>query len=197
MRREIARFLAKRGQDDLLLLYYSGHGLLDERGALYLAAHDTEQGFLSLTAIPAAFVTGEMDQCPSRRQILILDCCYSGAFERGAKGSTDIPAATFEGNGVGRIVLTASSSTELAWEETGADGTADTSVFTRHLIEGLETGAADLDDDGHVGVDEDLQGNTCTAGWSRKKSSTPESTQVDIPPRGRRPHPGAPRGVGP
>ncbi len=154
MRREIARFLAKRGQDDLLLLYYSGHGLLDERGALYLAAHDTERGFLSATAIPAAFVTGEMDQCPSRRQILILDCCYSGAFERGAKGSTDIPAATFEGNGVGRIVLTASSSTELAWEETGADDTADTSVFTRHLIEGLETGAADLDDDGHVGVDE-------------------------------------------
>jgi uncharacterized caspase-like protein len=154
IRREIARFLARRGHDDLLLLYFSGHGLLDERGALYLAVKDTEPDFLSATAIPAAFVTGEMDQCHSRRQILILDCCYSGAFERGVKGSSAIPATTFEGNGIGRVVLTATNSAQLAWEETSPSDTAQTSVFTRHLIEGLESGAADLDDDGEVTVDE-------------------------------------------
>ncbi len=157
VRREVARFFAKRTPDDLLLLYFTGHGLLDDRGALHLAVRDTESDFLSATAIPAGFVTAEMDQCRSRRQILILDCCYSGAFERGAKGQSAIPATTFEGNGLGRYVLTASSSTERAWEpaDVVAAGQALTmSVFTRHLIHGLETGEADLDNDGQVTLDE-------------------------------------------
>jgi uncharacterized caspase-like protein len=158
IRREIARFLAKRAHDDLLLLYFTSHGVLDERGTLHLAVQDTELEFLSATAIPAAFLTGEMDRCHSRRQILILDCCYSGAFERGAKGAVAVPATTFEGNGVGRVVLTASDSTESAWEPEASasqDGASATlSVFTRHLIAGLETGDADLDQDGLVTVDE-------------------------------------------
>lgn len=158
IRREIARFLAKRTHDDLLLLYFTSHGLLDERGTLHLAVQDTELEFLSATAIPAAFITGEMDRCHSRRQILILDCCYSGAFERGAKGAVAVPVTTFEGNGVGRIVLTASDCTEPAWEPEASDSQdsapAALSVFTRHLIAGLETGDADLDQDGLVTVDE-------------------------------------------
>jgi uncharacterized caspase-like protein len=154
IRREIARFFANRLRDDLLLLYFSGHGLLDERGALYLAVKDTEPDLLSATAVPAAFVTGEMDRCHSRRQVLILDCCYSGAFERGAKGAAAIPATVFEGNGIGRVVLTASDSTQIAWEDSSIDNQADTSVFTRHLVHGLESGEADLDSDGFVTVDE-------------------------------------------
>ncbi|HNQ93235.1 MAG TPA: caspase family protein [Anaerolineales bacterium] len=41
-RRSIARFFAERKRDDLLLLYFSGHGVRNDMGQLFLAAHDTE-----------------------------------------------------------------------------------------------------------------------------------------------------------
>ncbi|MFY9820826.1 MAG: caspase family protein [Thermoanaerobaculia bacterium] len=153
-RREIARFFSGRSPDDLLLLYFSGHGLRNDRGALYLAVQDTEADLLRGTAVPASFISEEMDDCRSRRQILILDCCYSGAFEHGAKGPAVNPATAFTGNGLGRFVLTASDSTQLAWEDIAATSTGGLSVFTRHLVGGLESGEADLDGDGLISVDE-------------------------------------------
>jgi uncharacterized caspase-like protein len=62
IRRAIAHFFTKKNRDDLLLLYFSGHGVLDDRGRLYLALKDTERDLLSGTAIPAIFVTDEMDR---------------------------------------------------------------------------------------------------------------------------------------
>ncbi|MBI3913202.1 MAG: caspase family protein, partial [Chloroflexi bacterium] len=62
IRRAIARFFAQKTADDLLLLYFSGHGVLDDRGELFLAAKDTERDLISGTAIPAAYITGEMDR---------------------------------------------------------------------------------------------------------------------------------------
>jgi hypothetical protein len=154
VRRAIARFFAQKSRDDTLLLYYSGHGLRDDRGRLFLAAKDTEESLLSGSAIPSSFITEEMDRCRSRRQILILDCCYSGAFEQGAKGGTSVGTAeAFEGNGFGRVVLTATNSTEFAWEGEEADSSAH-SIFSQYLIRGLETGEADRNGDGRITVDE-------------------------------------------
>ena len=78
IRREIARFFSQKKRDDLLLLYFSGHGVLDDRGRLHLAAKDSESDLLSATAIEASFVTDVMDRSFSRRQVLVLDCCHSG-----------------------------------------------------------------------------------------------------------------------
>lgn len=155
IRRALVTFFHKRHPDDLLLLYFSGHGLLDERGQLYLACRDTYRSILRGTAIPAGFVSDDMDQCRSRRQILILDCCNSGAFARGAKGpASAVTQSTFEGNGYGRAVLTASSSTEFAFEGDQVLADTDRSLFTHFLLEGIRTGAADGDRDGVVSLDE-------------------------------------------
>ncbi|MEO5887314.1 MAG: caspase family protein, partial [Anaerolineales bacterium] len=37
VRRIISSFLTNKKPDDLVLLYFSGHGILDDRGRLYLA----------------------------------------------------------------------------------------------------------------------------------------------------------------
>jgi hypothetical protein len=87
----------------------------------------------------------------------VLDCCHSGAFARGAKAAQGVSVGTaeaFEGTGVGRVVLTATDSTQYAWEGDQIIGDAQNSLFTHFLIEGLKTGAADKDDDGVVTVDE-------------------------------------------
>jgi tetratricopeptide (TPR) repeat protein len=157
VRRAIARFFADKKRDDLLLLYFSGHGVLDDQGRLYLALRDTERDLLSGTAMPARFITEEMDRSYSQSQVLVLDCCQSGAFARGTKGTTGASVGTasvFEGTGSGRVVLTASDATQYAWEGNRVTGQAEHSVFTHHLVQGLKSGDADLDFDGHVTLDE-------------------------------------------
>lgn len=156
-RRAIARLFSAKAPGDLLLLFFSGHGVRDENGDLYLAVRDTDHGLLSATAVPAAFVTAEMDRSRSRSQVLILDCCHSGAFSRGMKASVNAPVGcgpAFQGTGMGRVVLTASDSTQYAWEGDQVVGQNTNSVFSRFLIQGLQTGEADIDTDGKITVDE-------------------------------------------
>ncbi|MEZ4417785.1 MAG: caspase family protein [Gemmatimonadota bacterium] len=142
-RRAIHDFFARRHPQDLLLLYFSGHGVKDDRGRLHLALSDTHYARLRATAIPSSYVVEQMDDCRSKRQILILDCCNSGAFVRGSKGDpTAMTADTFAGNGFGRVVLTASDATQYALEGDQVVERAELSLFTHYLLEGLRSGRA-------------------------------------------------------
>ena len=155
VRREIEAFFTNRKRDDLLLLYFSGHGVKDDDGRLYLATTDTQRGLFRSTAVPATFVNETMTTSRSRRQVLILDCCHSGAFARGmvAKGGESVDIRNrFDGRG--RVVLTASNATQYAFQGDEIVGESTRSVFTHHLVRGLETGKADLDGDGWVSLDE-------------------------------------------
>src|SRR5205085_10714560 len=80
---EIEEFFSHRKRDDLMLLYFSGHGIKDEDGRLYFATPNTRTAYLRTTAVSAALVEDILRRSLSRRQILLLDCCYSGAFARG------------------------------------------------------------------------------------------------------------------
>ena len=166
VRQRVARLFKRRTRDDLLLFYYSGHGLKDEHGDLHLAVRDTNMDIVAATALNASFVRNQIDQSNSRRKVVILDCCYSGAFYRpGAKGVMADQAQTKEafGAGYGRVILTASNELQYAFEtpdassEAGSSAMASTpgrSVFTHSLVEGLETGNADRDGDGIITLDE-------------------------------------------
>jgi uncharacterized caspase-like protein len=157
VRKEIFNFFAKKTSSDMLLFYFTGHGVLDELGRLYLALKDTDTEALRGTAIPARYITEEMDNSLSKRQILILDCCHSGAFERGTKGVTGASVGTasaFEGSGYGRVILTASDATQYAWEGSQVIGEAENSLFTHFIIHGIKTGEADTNRDGNISVDE-------------------------------------------
>lgn len=157
VRKAIARFFDLKHRDDLLFLYFSGHGVRDEQGHLYLAVRDTERAVLAGTAIEASYVTTRMDHSASKRLVLVLDCCHSGAFGFGSKaaqGAAVGTATAFEGTGRGRVVLTATDSTQFAWEGDSIIGDVENSLFTHYLIEGLRTGAADIDQDGQITIDE-------------------------------------------
>lgn len=143
VRTAIADLFQKRAPDDTLLLYYTGHGLRDKEGRLFLALPGTIADAPSRISIEARFIRDEMDSSAALRQILILDCCHSGAFKRdGAKSGYDGPLVVrtdFDQSGHGRYVLAASSADQSAFEVGGR------SIFTRHLVEALETGAAAVD----------------------------------------------------
>jgi formylglycine-generating enzyme required for sulfatase activity len=156
VRRRIARLYHRRKRSDLLLLYYSGHGIRDAHGDLYLATRDTEMDIAGATALSASFVRGQIDRSNSRRKVVVLDCCHSGAFA-GAKSALGDSVGTedaFAGSGYGRVILTASDALELSWEGDEWLGEGRPSVFTNFLVEGLRTGKADLDGDGKIVLDE-------------------------------------------
>ena len=153
LRRQVARFCTQGGPRDLALVYLSCHGVLDDRGRLYYATVDTDRELLAATAVPSAWLNEQLEDCRARRQILVLDCCHSGAFAKGAKGEGGLALRErFEGRG--RVVLTGSRATEYSFEHGHVVGESASSVFTSALVEGLRSGDADRDGDGAVSVSE-------------------------------------------
>jgi formylglycine-generating enzyme required for sulfatase activity len=157
MEDRIYHLFANRSKDDLLLFYFSGHGVRDDRGQLYLANCNTRKDsgqLVDSTAVAATYLQNKINSSKSQRQVIILDCCFSGAIAQGMTikddGVVDVNAYL---GGKGRAILTSSTATEYSF---GSDTTEETglSVYTRYLIEGIKTGAADTDNDGYIGVDE-------------------------------------------
>jgi hypothetical protein len=125
-------------RDDVLLLYFSGHGKLDQLGRLHLCMHDTETTDLLSTAVSSMRINEFVEASRASNVVIILDCCYAGAFRGGDFGEAVA--------GPGRYVMTSCRGTQLANDATVDNGT---SFFTQHLVEGLLS-AADQDDDGYV-----------------------------------------------
>lgn len=152
MQEAIQELFANRAKDDLLLLYFSGHGIRDPNTKhLYLASRQTNKDRFRARAVPASFVQQASQFCMSRRQVIILDCCFSGAFKDGwiSKGTgLDLRE---ELGAEGRVVLTSSDAYEQSFQQ-DEDGAL--SLYTQYLVEGIATGAADEDKDGKIHVRE-------------------------------------------
>jgi uncharacterized caspase-like protein len=159
MEEAIYRLFANRHKDDLLLFYFSGHGIKDEQNKLYLATRTTHKDngrLFKPSAVAATTLHESINDSRSQRQVIILDCCFSGAIAQGMMVKDDgiVNLQEYLG-GKGRAILTSSTSIEYSF---GADASTNEetglSIYTRYLVEGIETGAADTDDDGYIVVEE-------------------------------------------
>src|SRR5215831_10726461 len=137
--RALGRFFGTATRDDVLLVYFSGHGKLDQSGRLHLCMQDTDSADLLSTAVSSARISEFVDASRARNVVIVLDCCYAGAF-RGAELGQAMA-------GPDRYVLTSCRGTQLANDATVEHGT---SYFTQHLVDGLLGAAADQDGDGYV-----------------------------------------------
>jgi branched-chain amino acid transport system substrate-binding protein len=153
MEKAVEDLFANRQRDDLVLLYFSGHGLKDQDAKFFLSTRDTgcyqNGNFFRATALPASELQEYIKNSRSKRQIIILDCCFSGALVQGMpiKGEFNIQE---ELGGKGRAILTSSSPIEYSFESDNND----LSIYTKYLVEGIETGAADKDGDQLISVNE-------------------------------------------
>jgi len=144
VRDRMSEFLADRSRDDTLLIYFSGHGIKDSSGSVYLAVKDTRKQSPWSRGIDNEFLRKAMERCRSQRQVLILDCCYSGAWASGRKGVAEIDTeSTFLSSGYGHVIITATNAVQEALEADQLIPSSGYSLFTHHLIEGLQTGLAD------------------------------------------------------
>lgn len=159
IKQAIEAFYANRTFDELLVTYFSGHGIRSQSGQLFLAARNTSLEMLRSSGISSRFIKDVMDDSLCRKQLLILDCCYGGAIVEGAKsehvvGQPVHSTAMFDSGGAGRVIITASDAMQYAFDGENVAGQTENSAFTRHLIEGLKTGKADTDNDGLITVEE-------------------------------------------
>ena len=152
MRARIGETFAGLSKEDLVLLYFTGHGIKDSYGNFYLTTTESylfENGDINAgTAVDADFIKGAIARCYAERKVVILDCCFAGAIADGFvsmddSSSVDIAAqlGTRELGEKGCCILTASTSTRYALEPENEP----LSVYTRYLTEGLRTGGAALD----------------------------------------------------
>ncbi|MDJ0897646.1 MAG: caspase family protein [Xenococcus sp. MO_188.B8] len=154
LRIAIYDLFAERSPEDLVLFYFSGHGVKDQNRNLYLATPETCKSAKGLvvqpTAVAASYLQKQMTDSNSDYEVIILDCCYSGAIAKGLtakdEGTVDIEA---ELGGKGRAIFTSSTSVQSSFEQQGG-----LSIYTQYLVEGIKTGAADLDSDGRISADE-------------------------------------------
>jgi formylglycine-generating enzyme required for sulfatase activity len=145
MEEAIYRLFTNRQKDDLLLFYFSGHGIKDESGRLYLSTRSTrkENGRLfEPSAVAASTLHERINKSKSERQVLILDCCFSGAIAQGLTVKDDGSVNVQEHlGGKGRAILTASTSTQYSFEQEGSElsvykrGKGNLSIPARNLLE--------------------------------------------------------------
>jgi formylglycine-generating enzyme required for sulfatase activity len=150
MRIAIQKLFKNAGKEDLLLFFFSGHGITNDDNHLYLATRNTAKDNFEATAVDANFIQTQSKSCYSKRQVLILDACYSGAFANGWHTKSIGVDIKKQLGAEGRVVLTSSGATQTSFAQEGAT----LSLYTQYLVEGIETGAADTDNDGNIHVQE-------------------------------------------
>jgi hypothetical protein len=117
---------------DCFLLYFAGHGFLDEQSELCLAITGSD-GQNSYSGVPYDLIRRELRKKKPMRTLVILDCCYSGR-AASAQGATQ--ALTEEAEVRGTYLIAASAPTKKALSPPGERYTA----FTGTLINVLENG---------------------------------------------------------
>ncbi|GAA1236557.1 hypothetical protein GCM10009665_28390 [Kitasatospora nipponensis] len=129
--------------EDLLLIYFAGHGLLDSAGKLHLGLSRTRRGRqLRHTALPFDELREFVIDSPARKRVVILDCCFSGrAIDIMAPGDS---LALDQIDIAGTFVLTATSASTTARAPHGERNTAFTAELVRLLTEGDENAPLDL-----------------------------------------------------
>jgi hypothetical protein len=159
IRQAMTDFVARASTNDLLLIFFAGHGAPDRFAPqnLYVIAHDTDVANMPKTALAMPELLRYVEQnIKSKRVVLLMDACHSAGVSTG--GTRDLP------NNLtnqyleqllyleeGRAVITSSDINEKSHEsKKWGNGHG---VFTYYLLEGLK-GRADSNQDRFVSVGE-------------------------------------------
>jgi hypothetical protein len=154
MREALFVFLQQADWDDLVVIYYAGHGAPDpnREDNLYLLPTDADLDRLAATGFPMWDVkTALRRQIASERVLVIADACHSAGTADGdvvGGGGANAIAGGFAQlfSPSRRLMMTAADTDEFSLEDARWGGHG---VFTHFILDGLN-GAGDYDEDGIV-----------------------------------------------
>ncbi len=75
---KIRKLLEKSDVNDLVILHFAGHGLLDEELNFWFATHDTDFDNPGGKGIEYAQIEALIDDIPARKKLVLIDACHSG-----------------------------------------------------------------------------------------------------------------------
>lgn len=155
----LTNFITKASTNDLLLIFFAGHGAPDRYAPenLYVIAHDTNVDDMPKTALAMPELLRYVEQyVKSKRVVLLMDACHSAGLSSG--GSRDLvnnlsnlylEKLLYQEEG--RAIITSSDFNERSFESRKwGNGHG---VFTHYILEGLK-GGADSNQDRFVSVGE-------------------------------------------
>ncbi|TCC00586.1 caspase family protein [Micromonospora zingiberis] len=121
---------------DTLVLYYAGHGVLSQRGDLFLAVDDTnpDPRRVRYSGVPLDWFRSALAESPARNRVLILDCCFSGRAAEAMSDAASIVRGTLDIRGT--YTLASAPAYEAAVAPIGARFTA----FSGELLTALRQG---------------------------------------------------------
>lgn len=67
--------------DDIVVLHFSGHGLLSSEGGFYFATYDVDFGNPEANGLEYELIEGVLDGIPARNKLVLLDACHSGELD--------------------------------------------------------------------------------------------------------------------
>ena len=91
-------WLKNTSVDDQVIIYVSGHGLLDENYDFYYATHDIDFSKPSISGILYDEIEGLLDGIPARKKLLLMDACHSGEYDKEAATLTSCTARQHDSN---------------------------------------------------------------------------------------------------
>jgi len=130
------------------IVYYSGHGWVDNEGKYYLIQHDVNPLKIATSALSADVFTKALGEIQVDRLLIIIDSCHAAGMAT-SKEADDELMDDLEGfdrvafskglieslkQGKGRVVFTSSEGHQKSW----IDKERSLSVFTLHLLEALQ-----------------------------------------------------------
>jgi tetratricopeptide (TPR) repeat protein len=141
IKRHFCELHTKVLSDDVVLFFYSGHGV-DQGGRTYLLMQDSRLDRLNDTALDGQWLASELRSLPARRVVLFLDACHAAGLE----GDTS-EATPLSGEPYGRFLSDLRSNYCLfascgAKQRSYEDLDLEAGIFGYYLAEGL-AGSAD------------------------------------------------------
>ncbi|RLK54172.1 hypothetical protein CLV68_6175 [Actinokineospora cianjurensis] len=162
--------------EDLLLVYYIGHGLVGRSHELYLGMRDSVPAHPDFGSLSYNSLRERVLDSPAATKIVILDCCFSGR-ALGSALSSQVDELIIDGT----YLLTSSPRDRVSLVLPGEEHTA----FTGRLLRLLSTGIAGRGD--HVTIDDvyhELLRIMTASGLPRpQKRATRAADQFRIPNR--------------
>jgi hypothetical protein len=178
----INKFLQRSTVNDVVIVYYAGHGLLNKNLDYYLASFDNDFYAPELSAIPYKELEKTLLNCESRKKLLFLDACHSGELDKAnsivSEGDVEIGRdITFRSGPAGMLIkndgsldalkmvfadLKENNGITVISSAGGADYAVESDIwengaFTYCMIKGLKSGDSDLDHNGVVTVSDMLK----------------------------------------
>ena len=159
--RAIKKELLKSKPDDEVIVFYAGHGTLNDSLDYYLGAYAMNFSAPEKAGIPYRELENLLNGIPSRNKLLLIDACFSGEIEKqysdgiseiGLENSFDIMKQLFADlrKQTGAYIIAAAAGTERALESDKWNN----GVFTYCFISGIREKKADLNQDGKIFLSE-------------------------------------------